>query len=241
MAQFFEIIQKKYPQRTIEFFSDHPNPENRIAKVDALIPQLGPAKQGRTDSPEFELAKKETLTLPAPPKGKGAQPVAQAMNPPPVPSSQLTKYNADAFTIAYPDNWKAQESQGGVTLAPPGGVMTRSQGEWTQAYGASVNKYVPAKKGYGLIDATQEMVEAMRQSNPNLRIVEQKSLRLRGRPALSMSIENDSPLEGQKETDRLVTVRGRDSIITVMFIAPQAEFESYRPTFDAMLKSLEVR
>ena len=242
MAQFFEIIERKYPQRTIEFFSDHPNPENRVAKVDALIPQLGPAKQGRADSPEFQLAKKETLALPAPPKGQpGPQPAAKAVSPPPAPSSRLTKYSADTFAIAYPDNWKVQEGQDGVTLAPPGGLVTGPQGEWAQAYGASVSKYVPPDKGYGLIDGTQQMVEAMRQSNPNLRIVEQKGLRLGGRPALSMSIENDSPLEGQKETDRLVTVRGRDSIIAVMFIAPQVEFESYRPTFDAILDSLQLR
>lgn len=242
MAQFFEIIEKKYPQRTIEFFSDHPNPEYRVAKVDALIPQLGPAKQGRTDSPEFQLAKNETLALPAPPKAQPEpQPAAKAMSPPPAPSSRLTKYSADTFAIAYPDNWKAQEDQDGVTLSPPGGLITGSQGEWAQAYGASVNKYVPAKKGYGLIDGTEQMVEAMRESNPNLRIVEQKSLRLGGRPALSMNLETDSPLEGKKETDRLVTVRGRDSIIAVMFIAPQAEFESYQPTFEEMLKSLEVR
>jgi Zn-dependent protease with chaperone function len=241
MAQFFEIIEKKYPQRTIEFFSDHPNPENRIAKVDALIPQLGPAKQGRTDSPEFQLAKKETLALPAPPKGKAEQPVAQAMSPPPAPSSQFTKYRADTFAIAYPNNWKVQESQGGVTLAPPGGVMSSPQGGWAQAYGASVGKYVPTTKGYGLVDATNQMIEAMRQSNANLHVIEQKGLRLRGRPALSTRMENDSPLEGKKEIDHLITVRGRNGIISVIFVAPQSAFDSYQPTFDAMLKSLEVR
>ena len=242
MAEFFEIIEKKYPQRTIEFFSDHPNPENRVKKVDALIPQLGLAKPERTDSPEFQVAKRETLALPAPPKGQpGAQPAAKPASPPPAPSSRLTKYRAVAFAIAYPDNWKVQEGQDGVTLAPPGGVMAGSQGEWAQAYGASVSKYVPPKKGYGLIDATQQMIESMRKSNPNLRIVQQKSLRVRGRPALSTLIENDSPLEGQKETDHLVTVRGRDSIIAVIFVAPQSAFESYWPTFDAMLKNLELR
>jgi Zn-dependent protease with chaperone function len=242
MAQFFDIIQKKYPQRTIEFFSDHPNPENRIAKVDALIPQLGPAKQGRTDSPEFQLAKKETLALPAPPKAQpSTQSAAQLVSPPPAPSSQLTNYNADAFAIAYPNNWKVQEGQDGVTLAPPGGVMTGPQGEWAQAYGASVSKYVPPKKGYGLVDATNQMIDAMRQSNANLRVIEQKGLRLRGRPALSTLMENDSPLEGKKEIDRLITVRGRNAIISVIFVAPQSAFDSYQPTFDAMLKSLKVR
>ncbi len=72
MAQFFDIIQQKYPQRTLEFFSDHPNPENRVKKVDALIPQLGPPKPWKKDSPQFEEVKRHVLSLPAPPKPKPA-------------------------------------------------------------------------------------------------------------------------------------------------------------------------
>src|SRR5262249_38500229 len=33
MVQFFQIIARKYPQRTSQFFSDHPSPENRIKAV----------------------------------------------------------------------------------------------------------------------------------------------------------------------------------------------------------------
>ena len=74
MAQFFEIIEKKYPQRTIQFFSDHPVPENRIKDVDAEIPELGPPLPGggKTDSPEFEAVKKKLLGMPPPPKAKPA-------------------------------------------------------------------------------------------------------------------------------------------------------------------------
>ncbi len=72
MAQFFEIIEKKYPQRTLQFFSDHPNPGNRIRDVDALIPRLGPDRGGRADSPQFQAVKSRILAMPAPPKGKPA-------------------------------------------------------------------------------------------------------------------------------------------------------------------------
>ena len=37
MAQFFETVEKKYPRKTIQFLSDHPNPENRIKNVDSEI------------------------------------------------------------------------------------------------------------------------------------------------------------------------------------------------------------
>jgi predicted Zn-dependent protease len=68
MAQFFAIIQKKYPQRTIQFFSDHPNPGNRIRNVDDEIPRLGPKKEWKTDSPEFEAVKQKLQNMPPAPK-----------------------------------------------------------------------------------------------------------------------------------------------------------------------------
>lgn len=74
MAQFFQIIEQKYPQRTLQFFSDHPVPENRIKDVDAEIPQLGPPLPGggKTDSAEFQAIKKKLLAMPPPPKVKPA-------------------------------------------------------------------------------------------------------------------------------------------------------------------------
>jgi predicted Zn-dependent protease len=68
IAQFFGIIQQKYPQRTIQFFSDHPNPGNRIRNVDDEIPKLGPKKDWKTDSPEFQAAKKRLQSMPPAPK-----------------------------------------------------------------------------------------------------------------------------------------------------------------------------
>jgi predicted Zn-dependent protease len=68
MPQFFGIIQKKYPQRTIQFFSDHPNPGNRIRNVGEEIPKLGPRKDWKTDSPEFQAVKQKLQKMPPAPK-----------------------------------------------------------------------------------------------------------------------------------------------------------------------------
>src|SRR5579862_1384323 len=70
MAQFFQILQQKYPQQTIQFFSDHPNPGNRIKAVDREIPLLGPPRKWITDTPEFESIKKRVESLPAPPPAR---------------------------------------------------------------------------------------------------------------------------------------------------------------------------
>ena len=73
MAQFFQIIEQKYPQRTIQFLSDHPNPGNRIKAVDEEIPDLGPPKNWVTDSPRFQAVKRHVLSLPPAPKPKPQQ------------------------------------------------------------------------------------------------------------------------------------------------------------------------
>jgi predicted Zn-dependent protease len=90
MVQFFQTIEKKYPQNTLQFFSDHPNPQNRIKDVDEEISQLGPPRQGTTDSAAFESMKRRMHSLPSPPKPKPA-PSASSADPPPLFSTRPAK------------------------------------------------------------------------------------------------------------------------------------------------------
>jgi len=121
MAQFFEIIEKKYPEKTIQFFSDHPVPENRIKAVDSEIPRLGPAKEWKTDSPEFEATKERLLSLPAPPTATPAPSAsASSSGPPPLPSSRLIKFEGKGFSIDYPDNWQVQQNEDASLSSRPG-------------------------------------------------------------------------------------------------------------------------
>jgi Zn-dependent protease with chaperone function len=238
MGQFFQIIQQKYPQRTLQFFSDHPNPENRIKAVDAEIAKLGPPRGTKTDSPEFETIKRRLAAMPPPPKGQGV-PKAVA-GPPPLPSEHMLRFDGKVFALRYPDNWQVQRSEDGVALFPPGGMVTGSEGETAQAYGAAISNYRPQRGNWGLVDGTQELLESMRQSNPTLRVVQQTGMSLRGRSAVSTLLQNASPIEGQRETDHLITLRQGDHLLALIFIAPEGAFESYRPTFDKMLESLEL-
>jgi predicted Zn-dependent protease len=240
MVQFFQIIAKKYPQRTLQFFSDHPNPENRIKDVDAEIAQLGPPRGGKTDSPEFEGVKQYLAALAPPPPQKGTPKIDAKKQPPPLPSANLIHYDGKIFTLDYPDNWQMQRGEDGVALFPPGGMVTGAEGETAQAYGAAVSLYAPQQGNWGLVDATQELIESMRQSNPQMHVLQQSGLNLRGNPAVSTLLQNDSPIEGQRETDHLVTVRQGESVLTFIFIAPAGAFESYAPTFDRILQSIEL-
>jgi hypothetical protein len=92
-----------------------------------------------------------------------------------------------------------------------------------------------------LVDATEELLSLLRASNPNLRVIEQRAMNLKGRSALSTLLETDSPLPGQKERDLLVTTRQSDFMLSLICIAPQSQFDAYKASFDAMLESLELR
>jgi predicted Zn-dependent protease len=237
LGQFFEIVQKKYPQRTIQFISDHPNPENRIKNIDSEIAIIGPAKEWKTDSAEFEDAKKRLLSLPAPTS-------VSSSGPPPAPSSRLTRFEGNGFSIAYPENWRVQLNEDAIALVPPGGIVNVAESGTAQAYGASVSRFQPQNSGqgnWGLIAATQELVDTLRQANPGLKVIEQKAMNLKGRSALSTLFETDSPLQGQKERDLLVTTRQRDYLFSLIFISPESSFDAYKPTFLAMLQSLEIQ
>src|SRR6516162_7950640 len=74
MAAFFEKLgAESAGKNPPEFFSDHPNPEHRIDRVDQEVEKLGGVPEGaKRDSPEFKAIKKEVEALPAPAKKQPA-------------------------------------------------------------------------------------------------------------------------------------------------------------------------
>ena len=73
MGQFFEKIQGDQTGRTVEFFSNHPSPDNRMERVSQEVDKLGGPQRGYTsDSREFQDIKRYVLSLPAAP-AKGTQ------------------------------------------------------------------------------------------------------------------------------------------------------------------------
>jgi len=76
MAEFFAKLEKESGQpggRAIEFFSSHPNPQNRIGEVNAEIARMGTgARAYRNDTAEFRDIKRYLQSLPAPAKSQAA-------------------------------------------------------------------------------------------------------------------------------------------------------------------------
>lgn len=69
LARFFEKIEAQNKTEPIQFFSDHPNPENRVERVMEEVDKMGGPEAGyKEDSREFHEIQNYLRSLPPPPK-----------------------------------------------------------------------------------------------------------------------------------------------------------------------------
>ncbi len=243
LAQFFEKLEAQSKGKNPpEFFSDHPSPEHRLERVDEEIDKLGGVPpNAKRDSAEFEAIKREVMALPV--LKKGTPGAAGAVAKPAAPSGNFATYQANSYTLKYPDNWKKYpDSDGsGVSFAPEGGVVDDGSGHGALAYGLIVS--VAQAKGdpndwSALESATRQVIRGLQQSNPSMKISRQSErLRLNGRPGFSTYLSNDSPAGGQ-ETDWLITVLRPEGAVYFVCVAPQSAYDNYDKTFSSILDSV---
>jgi Zn-dependent protease with chaperone function len=242
MSQFFEKLEAETKGKNPpQFLSDHPNPEHRVERVNEEIDKLGgPSGNGKRDSADFEAIKREVLALPV---AKKIAPVAGGRSAPPPPSGRFAEFQGGLYTLKYPDNWGQSGDNGSASFAPPGGVLQGSDGQGALAYGMVVS-VTPAQgdanDSNALANATQQFIQNLQKSNPNMRVVRQPSaVKLNGQPGLSTYLSNDSPAGGQ-ETDWLITVLQPQGLLSFLSVAPQAEYSDYDKTFSAILDSVRL-
>jgi Peptidase family M48 len=247
MADFFTKLQGEGGARGPQFFSDHPDPGNRAQAVAREVATLPRKSNYRSNSAEFREIKQRVAGM----KPLTAQQIAArqttAMNASSgsvQPSASLRNFSHRDFAISYPENWQVYGDQNSaVTVAPQSGVSQNAV-----AYGVMINTYQPEDANVGLDQATHDLLSSLRQSNPDLReIGHDENIRVNGVAGKSVDLIGTSPLRDQsghavQERDWLVAVMRRDgSLLYVVSIAPDKDFESLRPTFEQMLKSLQLR
>src|SRR5438445_3562717 len=243
MAQFFEKLEAESKGKNPpEFFSDHPNPEHRVERVDEEIDKLGGLPPNpKRDSQEFEAIKREVLALPVVKKlSRGAAGPGAAPAP---PSRHFAEYQAGSYALKYPDNWKKYpDSDGpGVSFAPEGGVLDDGSGHSSLAYGLIIG-VAQAKgdpnDGKALNSATSHVLEDLQKSNPSMKITRRgEHLRLNGQPGLSTYLSNVSPAGGQ-ETDWIVSVLRPEGLVYFVCVAPQSAYDNYDKAFSTILDSV---
>ncbi len=251
MAAFFEKLNSA--QAPPEFFSDHPNPENRVERVSEEIRKLGGAPpDAQKDSPEFEAIKREVMALPVAAKAKPAAAAAAVSGIPKAgtvkvspPSKKYAGLDVGAAKLKYPDDWKKYGDSNNVTLAPDGGVVDNGRGQAEVAYGMMVSvaklEGTPPAGQDALQAATEKLITSMEEENANMKITrDPKEVSLNGERALSTFLTNDSPNGGQ-ETDWLITVMRPEGLVYFVCVAPREDYNSFSGAFTNVLDSVRFK
>jgi len=226
-----------------DFAFNHPTPPNRTAAIRRELQRLGPlpgswrgdsaafrtAQQNLRNQSEFGLARVDDDRLPA-------------------DSNRWTIYRAVDFEIRYPDNWRVDQT-GSVILAPAGGIVS---GEL--AYGMMLDSFRPesrnifGRNGFSvptegqtlttLSEGTDQLIEKLQRSNPSLRVVRRTSRQVDGFSAMSVELNNNSPLGGT-EIDHLTTVlHSNGQLYYFLGVTRQADNYVHSPIFDRMIDSI---
>jgi len=248
MSDFFTKLEKEGDiARGPQFLSDHPDPGNRAQVVAKEVATLPRKTSYRTDSAQFREIKERVGGM----SPLSAQQIAERQEQATSdsrgnvePSRSLRNFSHSDFDMSYPDNWQVfGDKSSSVTIAPPNGVSNSAV-----AYGVMINTYQPEESDANLDQATHELLASLRQSNPDLRVIGQdENIRVNGLSGKSVDLVGNSPLRDQsgragQERDWLVALQRRDgSLLYLVSIAPDKDFESLRPTFEQMLKSIRLR
>ena len=232
MASMFAMLraqQGREPGKVAQFFSDHPSPSNREARVRQEAGLMGSV---RTSSPVGNIAGVQSDLRRMPrarsmgelarsgsgaASGAGSQPSQGAISQ---PSSRMRTFRQrdGFFEIQYPDNWRVAEARDGyaVTILPEGGAVRASSGEQALVYGVVINHYEPFEGSVGgvysdrrepvtgtghLEQATNDLVNQLVQSNRHLSLVRNSTRRqtIDGARALSVVLGGTSPVTRAEE------------------------------------------
>jgi Zn-dependent protease with chaperone function len=195
------------------------------------------ARNGAVFQPPREIA----ITQPASARAEvSAAPVPLSIV---LPSSRLVAANLGMLTITRPENWHVytpRQKGDGVTIAPPAAVAGDEIG-----YGVVISGVAPQPgERLNLDQVTAALVLRFEGGGGSQVLASPKPLQVAGVQGRSVALQSASPFPDaagrpQQERDWLVTVpTPNGAVIGLVFVAPQAQFNQFRPTFESMLGSL---
>lgn len=261
LGQFFESMDSgAKTKRFAAFFADHPALGNRVERIDDEVDKLGGIPSDyKTDSAEFREIRRYLLSMPPPredTKQIAQEPVKSiAPSAPAAPSEELLSYKGETFSMQYPANWKVIGQGDSVSFVPPGGKVKDSRGNLVTGYGVMVSIFqppprmssrpaddtLPATPPESQIDRiTDQLLTDLQQSSLHLKAVgSREEIQMDGQRALSVRLENDSPLGGQ-ESDWLVTVARPEGVIYFLCTAPAKDSANYEAAFQKIISSIHL-
>jgi beta-barrel assembly-enhancing protease len=235
-----------------DFAFNHPTPPNRTAVIRRELQRLGPLPGSwRGDSAAFRTAQQSLRNESSFGLARvDDNDVTRSANVP-RPSTRWTTYREVDFELQHPDNWRVDATGTSTVISPDGGSVG---GE--VAHGMMINTFQPQNRGGGFFgrndfsvpgqsaggtsvsSATDQLIEELRRSNPNIRVIRKSSKRIDGFDAMMVELNNDSPLGGT-EVDHLTAVlHSNGQLYYFLGVTPQSENSIYTPVFDRIINSI---
>lgn len=171
--------------------------------------------------------------------------------PPPVPlenvlpSQNMVNSNLGPMTINHPENWQVTlpEQQGQfVSIAPEKGITNRGVG-----YGVLLNGAQGPGGRINLDQINSMLIQKISDRTQLKQVSDAQPITVAGVEGRSTMLESPSIFPDanggpQLEKDWLVTVpRSDGAIIFMIFLAPTSQFDQFKPTFEAMLKTAQFK
>jgi Zn-dependent protease with chaperone function len=159
-----------------------------------------------------------------------------------LPSGKFQTANVDEATIDRPDNWPVMPGQqSSVTIAPRAGAAGGAV-----AYGVVIQSVsLPGGSDASPQQVTSAIAQSLQSGDGNMKQNGNiEAISVAGMPAGSLQLTTVSPMPStdgrqQPERDWLVAVpRGGGKAIYFVFVAPAANFDQLKPTFERMFSSI---
>src|SRR5947207_11035425 len=242
------------------WFSDHPSPANRYAKINQEAQYL--QIQNRiTNNREFFAIKERLRGYPRAqtmadiqrsgqrypdqgseyPRGDRTDYPNTPLGRVDYPSSRFRSYSEFGMVrLSVPDNWREIFEQDSVWFAPQGAYGSSGNGQSVFTHGVNIG--VVQTRSRNLQQATNDYVSQLQQGNNNLhsRSGYQRTS-IDGRNALSISMTNINEATGRAEVVSLVTTQmNNGELLFVIAVSPETDYSIYQSVFQNVLRSIRL-
>ncbi len=269
MARFFDLLRQEAgrdPGKVERFFSDHPAPADRAARVRQeasklsirLTPQIGYLASAQRELRQLPPAPTLAQAMKGHPASTSDPGTAQGTIESPSSRYRVYRSSQGLFEMQIPENWQARASTYGATIVPRGGIEQASSGKQELRAGVIVNHYVPFDGSVGsgyqdpggslfgstsLEEATSDLVRQIMNANTYLKPVSGSTRRgnVSGTRSVSLFLEGAPPGTGDQERMMVTTRELQDGhVIYVLSLAKESDYPVLEPAFNNMLRTLRV-
>jgi Zn-dependent protease with chaperone function len=146
------------------------------------------------------------------------------------------------YKLLYPDGWQATPYGSNGAIIAPVAPGSRRSGNDIQV-GVMFDLFDISERPMTLEQATDRLLVKLLQRNPTLQVISgaQPLMLMGGEPALRTVLIGQSESSNSPEISWVVTRVYYQTLFYIVCVAPQKDFEKRQPTFEQILRSIELK